>query len=139
MNARLSFTVWPEPLPEWPLSEAPEDVEFMLNGDGDVALTRAPDGSMLAWRPEPAPYTPRGTFPGPSWTSREEWDSVRLSWAECGVVDTPGDGAHNVWARAHLDRAHEWVHAGEDHGPPLVPVWMDQALPDWVRRRRFEE
>jgi hypothetical protein len=138
MDARLSVTVWPEPLPEWPLSEPPEDVEFMLNADGDVALTRAPDGSMLAWRPEPATYTPR-TFPGPGWTSREEWDSVRLSWAENRVVDALAGGAYNVWARAHSDRAREWVQNGKDPGPPLVPVWMDQALPDWVRRRLLEE
>jgi hypothetical protein len=130
---------WPEPLPSWPLAEPPADVEFMLNGDADVALARAPDGSMLAWRPEPAPYTPRGTFPGPGWTSREEWDSVRLSWAENRVVEALGGGARNIWTMAEWGRAAEWVQTGEDPGPPVVPVWMDQALPFWVRRRRLEE
>jgi hypothetical protein len=125
---------WPEPLPDWPLCAPMEDAELMLNGDGDVPLTRAPDGSMLAWRPEPSTYTPR-TFPGPGLTSREEWDSVRLSWAEHRVVDALGGSARNIWTVAQWERAKEWAQTGEDPGPPLVPVWMDQALPDWVRRR----
>jgi hypothetical protein len=102
---------------EWPLSEPSEDVEFMLNGDADVALTHAPDGSWLAWRPEPAPYTPRWTLPGPSWTTREEWDDVRLGWAENRVVDALGGSARHIWTIAQWDRTH--VQTGEDPGAPL--------------------
>jgi hypothetical protein len=61
---------------------------------------------MLAWRPEPSTYTPRA-FPGGP-TSHEEWDSVRLSWAEHRVVDALGGSARNIWTVAEWDRAKEW-------------------------------
>jgi hypothetical protein len=59
------------------LTEPPKDAEFFEAED--IPLTKSPDGTWLAWRPEPAPFNSfRIGAAAP--IDRKEWDEYRASW-----------------------------------------------------------
>lgn len=149
-EARPAAATWPEAQSEFfptehssllpqtaPLPSDPPAEARLYDAD-DIPVAQVGDSEAVAYDPDPRPFSERGmrmALP----IDRERWDELRLANAEYKAADALGGSALSIWTMAQTERAHECVQTGVDPGPPAVPVWMDQALPDWVRRRRLEE